>query len=446
MDVRRPRVALTLVFLTGGVLFGTWAARIPAVKDRTGVSGAGLGWCLWAMAAGALSAKWAAGRLVTRYGSRAVCRTGVLLACPAVIPMAVADGPYSLAAALTAFGVVLGVTDVAMNAQALVLGRQAGRSAMSSLHAAYSVGGLTGAATGAWFAARGIAPVAHFALVAAALVTANAVCGSRLPASEPAPAGRVSRTGSGAPVPSGPSVPSAPSVPPVPSAPCGAPTAPSGERASAATAPATGTGTRPPVPAAESAGAARDRMALAVLALACLCGLAAEGATADWAAVHLHEDLGRSSGFAALGYAVYCVAMAVARLCGDRVTARWGGPRSAAYGAAAGAVLFGAALATGQATVTLAGFAALGAGLSLVVPTAIETAGRLRGHRPARDVAVVTAIGGLGFLAGPPVIGSLAQVWGLPAALTLVPLLTLAAAGLLYGPAAHPPTRPRRHT
>ncbi|MEU8652504.1 MFS transporter [Streptomyces sp. NPDC048737] len=393
--VRDARAALTCVFLTGGVLFGSWASRIPDVKERTGVGTAGLGVCLWAMAAGALLAKAAAGPLVTRHGSAPLCRLGVLPACASPTLLALADDPWTLGAALTVFGVLLGVTDVAMNAQGVEVGRAAGRSVMSSLHAAYSLGGLTGAAAGAWFAAHGVTCTVHFASVGAVLGAANLAAGRVL----------LGRSGN----PPGPSGPPDRAVPPSPPA---------------------------------------RRAPVVLLALACLCGLAAEGVSADWAAVHLHEDLGSSTGYAALGYAAYSAAMAAARLGGDRLTARWGSLRSAAWGAAGAAVLFAGALASARPAAAVAGFAVLGIGLSLVVPAAVETAGHLDGRASARAIAAVTAVGGVGFLAGPPVIGTLARVWGLPAALYLVPLLALVAAGLLqavrhaHGPPRSAPVTP----
>lgn len=379
LRIHAARGALTWVYFTGGVLFGSWASRIPTVKERTGIGTFGLGVSLWAMALGALLAKAAAGRVVTRHGSAGVCRLGVLLACPALTPLALARGPLTLGLALAVFGVILGVTDVAMNAQGVDIGRAAGRSVMSSLHAAYSFGGLTGATTGAWFAAHGVAAAVHFIWVAAILGAVNLIGGGRL-LSRSETARHCSRT---------PDHGASPSAVP-------------------------------------------RRTPVVLLALACLCGLAAEGASADWAAVYLHEDLGRGVGYAAFGYAAYSAAMALARLGGDRLTERWGVLRSAAWGAGGGAVLFTGALASGRAAVAVAGFAVLGIGLSLVVPAAVDTAGRLGGHASAQAIAAVTSIGGVGFLAGPPAIGTLAQAWGLPAALHVVPLLALAAAGLLY--------------
>ena len=62
----------------------------------------------------------------------------------------------------------------------------------------------------------------------------------------------------------------------------------------------------------------------------------------------------------------------------------------------------------------MAGFFCLGLGLALVVPTVFGAAGRIPGLHP----------GTAGFVCGPPLIGRLASLTSLPAALGLLPLLT----------------------
>ena len=53
---RQARSAVTAVFLLNGVIFGTWASRIPAVRDRVGLSDGELGLVLACMAIGAIVA------------------------------------------------------------------------------------------------------------------------------------------------------------------------------------------------------------------------------------------------------------------------------------------------------------------------------------------------------------------------------------------------------
>jgi hypothetical protein len=72
----------------------------------------------------------------------------------------------------------------------------------------------------------------------------------------------------------------------------------------------------------------------------------------------------------------------------------------------------------------LVGFGCLGAGVALVIPSAMSAAGRLPGVHAATAVAAVSALGWIGFVGGPPLIGHLAEAISLPATLALLPLLT----------------------
>ena len=83
-----------------------------------------------------------------------------------------------------------------------------------------------------------------------------------------------------------------------------------------------------------------------------------------------------------------------------------------------------AALLIGGPVVSLIGFITLGVGVALVIPAAFTAAGRLPGVHPGAAVAVVSSIGFVGFMMGPPVIGHLAEAITLPVALALLPILT----------------------
>ncbi|CAM5433577.1 MFS transporter OS=Streptomyces antimycoticus OX=68175 GN=SANT12839_015270 PE=4 SV=1 [Streptomyces antimycoticus] len=79
-----------------------------------------------------------------------------------------------------------------------------------------------------------------------------------------------------------------------------------------------------PSPGAERSG--RARWLVAVFGLIALCTAYGEGAMADWAALHLHQDLDASAGLAAAGYAVFALMMAVGRLTGTALLERLAGP------------------------------------------------------------------------------------------------------------------------
>lgn len=373
-----PRAAITTIFALNGLVLGTWGARIPAIQDRLGVGPGALALALAGLAAGALIAMPIAGRLVSRHGSATVVRLavvalGALLVLPAVMP--------SLALVIAStfvLGLANGSLDVSQNAQGVEVERAAGRTIFSSMHAAFSFGGLIGAGLGAASAALDVSAGVSFAIAGAAAVVVGTIAGRGLIADAPRPTVHH-------------------------------------EHAAAAGAPPR-----------------RNLWPLRALAFA---SLFCEGAAMDWSAVHL-RDIGAASAVAALAYGAFSVAMATGRLRGDRLVERLGPVRLARRGGAIAGGAMAVALLAGLPAVGLLAYVAIGAGLSVVIPLVFRAAAGGGDAGPA--LASVTTTGYLGLLSGPPIIGAVASVTSVPGALVLV---IVAAGGICLGaPALRTPS------
>jgi len=363
--LRTARAAVLAVFFTNGVVIGTWVVRIPAIKERLGLGEGLLGVALLGAAVGALVAMPVVGALASRFGSRRVVGVSALALPVALLTPGLAPSLPLLVLAVVLLGAANGGLDVAMNAQAVAVERGYGRPIMSSFHAAWSFGGLGGAALGGLLASRGIGPLPHFSAVAIVAAIAFVVAyGSLLP---------------------------------------------SGADASEEGTPAF----------------ARPTRALLGLGIISFCVLLGEGAMGDWSAVYLDDTLRTGPGFAAAGYAAFSLSMAFGRLFGDKFTELLGPVTLVRACGAIAAVGLGVALAAAQPLVALAGFACAGAGFSIVFPTALSAAGRTGGPTgPA--LAAVTTAAYTGFLVGPPFIGFLAELTGLGYSLFLVVALSTA--------------------
>ena len=367
--MREARVALTFVFLADGVMVGSWASRIPAVKDGLGLTTSQLGVALFAMSLGALVSMPLAGWLDERVGSARIALVALLGGGSSLWLAGVAGSLGALVGALALFGAGFGAVNVAGNAQGIALERAYGRSILSSFHAAFSAGGLIGAAAGGLAAARGVEPPAHFAAVAVTLALVAFGAGRLLPRADVG---------------------------------------------------------------CETFALVRPPRALLLLGCAAFFTLLAEGAAADWSAVYLRGSLGSTAAFAALGYTAFSLAMVASRLAGDRLDETIGPAALAGGGGVVSAVGLAAALAIGTTPAALVGFAAMGAGLGVMVPVIFRTAGTTPGVTPGIGIAAVSTIGFLGFLAGPPAIGIAADVIGLRAALAVVVVASVLAAGLSW--------------
>lgn len=144
-SLRHTRLAVFGIFGLHGFAFSTWAVQIPSAQASTGMSTAQLGTLLVVLGAAARVGMQLSGPLVGRYGS---ARTAVVgnagIAGSISVPL-LATNAVTLAAGLALLGFTLGINEVAMNAQAVIVEQRYGRPIMSAFHAVYSVGNVVGA-------------------------------------------------------------------------------------------------------------------------------------------------------------------------------------------------------------------------------------------------------------------------------------------------------------
>ncbi len=365
MNLFAARIAVMALFFVAGMATGSWFPLIPEVQRELGLSHGELGLALVGPAVGALLAMPTTGWLISRTSSRVVSASAALLLC-AVLPLpAIATNVMLLFGALAALGAALGVLDVSMNVQAVGVEQRYRRPIMSTFHGVFSVGGLVGAAGAGLAAAAGIAAREHLLIVAIAMGIATVVAFRFL-----MPAGTDE-------VHDGPTF-------------------------------------------------VRPTRALFWLGIIAFCALVGEGAMADWSAVYLGNTLNTSPAFAAAGYAVFAAAMVVGRFAGDWATARLKPARVIRYGGALVAIGLGAGLLVGGPWAALIGFACVGIGLSCSFPVLLSVAGQTSNMPPGVAISAVAMLGYTGFLAGPPVIGFVAELTGLRIGLGLVALLGIA--------------------
>jgi MFS family permease len=398
---------VSLTFLVMGLTSGVWNARIPAAKSQAHLSDGTLGLALFAVPVGLMAGAALAERLADRLGSAPLARVCGIGNCVAIMTPGLARTLPELMAALFAVGAFFGVVDVATNAQGVRVEAAYGRPVMTSIHAFFSLGAILGALAGAAFAAAGVALLPSLAVVGAAGVLIDVFAGRWLlpEASRPPPAARAAN---------GPGAPSASeSGARVPARPADGPAGPGA-----------------PPPARSPWPVRRLVLVLGVLAI---CTLVAEGAAGDWSAVYLRDNLGTSAGLAALGFSAFSVMMTLGRAVGDRFIHRFGVVpviRVCGLTATAGLAL---ALATPVAAVAIAGFAVLGAGLSVAAPQVFAAGGRADPARPGSSLARVVGLGYTGQTAGPAVVGLVADGIGLHLAL-FIPV-ALAACIVVAAPA-----------
>lgn len=362
------RWSIAAVFFINGAGIGLWAAHIPIVQARLDLDEQLLGWVLLAIAGAAMTSMPLAGAVAGRFGTRGVTAF-LALAFAIATPLPIlAPTTTALFAAALAFGACNGALDVVMNAHASEVEIARGRPTMSSLHGFFSVGGLAGAALGGGLISAGWGDGGGAAIAAGAGVLALL------------PAIRSLLPGSGVAAHAG-----------------------------------------------HFGWPRRAALALGLLALLCM---AVEGAVADWSALLLTQHAGASAAFAAIGYAAFSIAMAVCRFAGDALIVRFGARRVMAAGGLWIAIGLLAAVIIPHPLAAAAGFALVGLGAANVVPVIFAAAARVPDLSGGAGVATAATIGYTGFLLGPPLIGAIASVTGLAAALGM---LSLAGVCIAFG-------------
>jgi MFS family permease len=370
--VRLARRAVGVFFFLNGAMTAALSTRLPALQTKLALSPDQLGFALLGCTLGGLPATTIAAHLSRRFGSKIitiVAATGMGIALPSI---AFAPTFPILILALAFLGVGGGAMDLTMNLQGTDVEREYGRPILNAFHACFSIGSLVSALLGSALAAFNVSPAFHF-LAIAGVAGVGIAWSSRF------------------------------LLPPE------------------------------PVPAVSEAHS-RHRRAfpfsrpILLLGVIAFCALLSVGAMFDWSALYLSGTLHTGAGLAAAGFATFLVCMTLGRSVGDGVAMRLGKARLMCSACSLAALGLTLALLFPWVPVAFLGLGLVGIGLAVPFPLVISAAGHLSKQERSSALATVTTWGYGGILAGPPVIGFLANRAGLRLAFALVVLLCVLAA------------------
>lgn len=359
---RRGQLATAALFFSLGFQYATWASRLPAIKSHLDLTAAEVGLLLMATGIGAVATFPVVAVLMRRLGSRRLALGSALgLALLLLAMSALPDYPVAL---LVMFcdGALVGGLNVAMNAQGAALEAVYERNAMARLHAVFSGGSLAAALLASGMNALTSTLIVHFAVAAGLVLALLAFARTGLLTEDPRSAEK------------------------------------NGE---------------------EEKGRGRWTLPSRVtlwLGAAMVFGTVTEGAMNDWSALYMKDVAKASAALAPMGIAVVSVMMVLARVFADSWRSRWGDGRIVRIGSALAAVGLALALLSGGAVPALIGFACVGLGIASVTPCVYVAAAK----NGSDALTVVATMGTTGLLAGPPVIGFIANASGLVWALGAV--------------------------
>ena len=351
----RPHHRIFGVFFIFALSMGALLSRLPDLQRQLGLSEGQLGLTLIAMSCGALVGLTFSGPLIARYPARSgvfvtIFGASLLYALVPFMPSAILVAPLFFLA-----GVLAGAVEIIVNLEADRQEAQLGYGIMSRTHGMWSLGFFVTALISAVVRQLGISMQVHLVVALIVVVVAGMF---------------VFRGIENAPL-------------------------------------------RPNSHAGEAPRIAFPTLGLLALCVIGAAPLLAEGAGVDWSAIYMRDVFGVEPFIGGLSVTIFSLFMALARLSMDPVIDRFS-PRSVAAALLVIAIAGLALVATApHEYLALLGFALTGIGCSSVYPLAVSAAAQ-RTDRPASvNVASLGQMTFVVFFLGPPLLGFVAERFGI---------------------------------
>jgi MFS family permease len=361
---RTARIAIAVFFFVSGFGFSTWASRIPNIQQHLKLNEAQLGWVLFALPAGLMVTLPFTGLLLSRYNGRYIMLIGAIVFNLMLIMIGLVTATWQLMVILFFFGCSRNLFNISLNAQSIAVQKLYSKSIIATFHGVWSLAGFGGAALGALMVAMNQQPFIHFLLVAAVLTGTLIYFFKFTPDQHPA---------------------------------------------------------------------AHERQPLFVVpnkslvkyGVISFASMACEGTMFDWSGIYFKKAVHAPKDLVTIGFALYMVAMTLARLTGDRAVGLLGIQQVLKY---SGILIF-----TGLLTAVIfpyyipasIGFIMVGFGVSCVIPLVFSLAGRSKTMGSGPAIAAVSSIGYLGFLLVPPIVGFIAETSNLRWSFLMIAFLGL---------------------
>ncbi|MCW3091262.1 MAG: transporter [Ferruginibacter sp.] len=362
----KPALAVGFLFSTSSLLFGTWVASIPGIKQRLEFTDGSLGLSLLLSPLGAITGMLLSTRVFSKIPVGKWMFSGYLLLCFIMMMQINSVNRIMFWTCLYFFGMVSFLNGVSTNATVNLLEKKYNRLLMSTCHGMYSLGGAVSAGLAVVLFSVHLPSGWQIVLVAACIITVILSNRKLLLANRD-----IIHSRSGIKLPS---------------------------------------------------------LTILGISFICMVSFMAEGCVADWSAIYLKEMLNAPKELVSLGYAGFSVAMTIGRLNGDGLIARIGSKRIVIAGCLLASTGFLIIVFAPVVVMAIVGYILVGFGCSCVVPVLFSASANIPGVSTVEGFAMVTTGGLIGFLTGPSLIGFISEKADLSKGLSLLILLTVVAA------------------
>jgi len=354
--------AAAMVFMSLSMAFGAFVTRLVEIKVKLELSEAELGTALFFIPLGAATLLPFYSKIISRFGERRTTSWSICVLLLSMILPWYAPDQYVLMGTFYLLGLGMGLTDVSMNAEVAEIEKQKSRVIMSTCHGFFSIGGMLGAVISSVFISLSVHLSIQMAIIAVVLIVILVpLFKHMIDAPEHETEGN-----SGFEFPS---------------------------------------------------------WKILIFAFIGFCVMMSEGGITDWASIYMKENLEVIGQYAGAGFAGFSLMMAVARFQGDSLHVRFGAKLLVLMGSLV--AIIGLALVLLKTPLwAIIGFSLAGLGYSVIVPILFSTASKQQGVKPSKGIATVASSGYIGMLAGPVLIGFIADSYGLVNGFTFLLILT----------------------
>jgi MFS family permease len=353
--LKRIRFAVGTFYFGMGLSFATWASRIPDIKTALHLTEGDLGSILFALPMGQLIVMPFSGKMVTKFGSHRILVFSLIMYVLCLANLGLATTALQLSLGLFMFGLFGNLANIAVNTQGVYTEVLFKKTIMSSFHGMWSFAGFTGALVGLGMLTLNLNPLHHFLIVGGIVVIMVAFNFKFLIRAKEKLKDK-------------------------------------GQKKKLFTKPDS---------------------ALLWLGVIGFCSMASEGVMFDWSGVYFKDIVEAPGPLVILGYTSFMIMMASGRFLGDGLINKFGRERVMQIsGVMISGGLFTAVFLPYIIPCTIA-FMLVGLGVATIVPTVYSMAGKNPTVPPGEALTIVSSVSFLGFLMGPPVIGHIAQNFGL---------------------------------
>lgn len=354
--LNRIRFAVGMFYFAMGLSFATWASRIPDIKTALHLTEGDLGSILFALPIGQLIIMPFSGKMVTKFGSHRILIFSLIMYVLCLANLGLATSALQLSLGLFLFGVFGNLANIAVNTQGVYTEVLFKKTIMSSFHGMWSFAGFTGALVGLGMLTLKLTPFHHFLVVGGIVLLMVAFNFKFLVKAK--------------------------------------------EKIKNKT-------------AEKKKLFVKPDSSLLWLGVIGFCSMASEGVMFDWSGVYFKDIVQAPGPLVILGYTSFMIMMASGRFLGDGLINKFGRERVMQIsGVMISVGLFTAVFLPYIIPCTIA-FMLVGLGVATIVPTVYSMAGKNPTVPPGEALTIVSSVSFLGFLMGPPVIGHIAQNFGL---------------------------------